>query len=60
MAEVRQRVHLDHVGLVEEPAYVGATVSMRRSRVELQLPERPNAEQLARLAALGIVPKEAS
>ena len=52
---VRERVHLDAVGLCEEPAYAGALVTMRRSRVELQLPERPPDAQVARLLAIGIV-----
>ena len=51
---VRQRLHLTEISLCEEPAYVGAVVSVRRSRVELELPERPSDEQLARLAAVGI------
>jgi HK97 family phage prohead protease len=51
---VRQQVFLTAVGLCEEPAYAGAVVSVRRTRSELQLPERPSDEQLARLAAVGI------
>jgi HK97 family phage prohead protease len=51
---VRQRIHLEEISLCEEPAYVGAVVSVRRSRVDLELPERPGDEQLARLTAVGI------
>lgn len=51
---VRHRVHLEEVSLCEEPAYADALVSVRRSRVDLDLPERPTDEQLARLAAIGI------
>jgi HK97 family phage prohead protease len=51
---VRERVHLDEVSLCEQPAYADALVSVRRSRVELELPERPSDEQLRRLAAVGI------
>lgn len=51
---VRQRVHLNEISLCEEPAYAGAVLSVRRSRVELDLPARPSSEQLDRLAALGI------
>lgn len=55
---VRQRVHLEEVSLCEAPAYAEALVSVRRSaqqlRVELELPARPDDEQLARLAKVGI------
>ena len=51
---VRERMHLTEISLCEEPAYADALVSVRRSRVDLQLPERPTDEQLARLAAVGI------
>jgi phage head maturation protease len=52
---VRERIHLTEVSLCEEPAYAEALVSVRRSRVELDLPERPSDDQLARLAKVGIV-----
>jgi HK97 family phage prohead protease len=51
---VRERVHLSEVSLCEVPAYAGARVSMRRSRLELEVPEPPDSGQLARLAAIGI------
>jgi uncharacterized protein len=51
---VRERVHLQEVSLCEQGAYAEAAISVRRSRVELDLPERPSDEQLARLAAIGI------
>lgn len=51
---VREKVDLAEVSLCEEPAYVDALVSVRRSRVDLELPERPSDEQLKRLAAVGI------
>ncbi len=51
---VRQRVHLTEISLCEEPAYADAMVSVRRSRSALELPDRPNEAQLARLEAIGI------
>lgn len=51
---VRQRVDLREVSLCEEPAYVGATISVRRSRAEWDLPPAPDQAQLDRLAAVGI------
>lgn len=51
---VRQRVHLEAVGLCEQPAYDDALVSVRRSRIDVERPPRPSDEQLARLAAVGI------
>lgn len=51
---VRERVHLDEVSLCETPAYAGAKVSVRRSRLELHVPEPPSNEQLERLRAVGI------
>jgi HK97 family phage prohead protease len=52
---VRERLHLTEISLCEQPAYSDALVSVRRSRVELDLPERPSDDQLARLAKVGIV-----
>jgi HK97 family phage prohead protease len=53
---IRQRVHLDEVSLCDAPAYVGAEVTVRRcTRVELELPDLPDDEQLERLRAVGIV-----
>jgi HK97 family phage prohead protease len=54
-AVVRQKCLLHSVGLVREPAYVGALVTAVRSRQELvgDLPEVTD-EQLARLRAVGI------
>lgn len=53
---VRERLHLTEISLCEEAAYIDAALepALRRSRVELELPERPADEQLARLAAVGI------
>jgi len=51
---VRQRVDLEHVGLVDTPAYGEARVALRRSRADFDLPELPDDEQLARLRAVGI------
>ncbi len=51
---VRDVVQLSEVSLCEEPAYVGAAVSVRRTRADLDVPPPPDAGQLARLAAVGI------
>lgn len=52
---VRQKMHLESVGLCEQPAYPTAMLSVRRmSRSDLELPERPPDEQMRRLAAIGI------
>jgi HK97 family phage prohead protease len=51
---VRERVHLSEISLGEEPAYADALVSMRRSRLPADRPERPDQAQLDRLARVGI------
>ena len=51
---VRERVHLSEMSLCEVPAYKGARVSVRRSRLELEVPEPPDDEQLERLRRIGI------
>lgn len=49
---VRQKVDLTEISLCEEPAYVDAMLTVRRTRVATA--ERPPDEQLARLAKIGI------
>lgn len=53
---VRQRVHLEHVGLVDEAAYADAAVTMRRERIEPMIEPAPAVDpwQLERLRAVGI------